>query len=526
MKKAVFPLFFRLLFWFFLNVVALLGALWLTLRVEFGSQYPGFLPNTSRAQTQAMAEVLIGDLGKTPREHWGDVLARLGAAYHMEFALFDRDAGEVAGVPMDPPAQAHSLIIMTGHGAQPNGPPPQGPPEQGPPGQGPPGQGPPGQGPPISEGGPPPAQPDPLPPEMRVPQPPQGANAPRPILPDFPQHVIRTNDPETYWLLVHLPLNRLGQAGVDPLMLVGRTHRADASPLLFNPNPWLKLAAGMIVFSALFWLIITRSLTGALGKMTRATEAIAEGRFDLPAPEKRSDELGRLGFAINRMAARLKGFITGQRRFLGDVAHELCSPLARMEVALGILEERSGEREAPYVRDVREELARLRKLAHELLSFSKASLGENRIKLEPLSVLEIVESAVRQEKSGTAEVRVDVPADLRMKTHAELLGRAVANLLRNAIRYAGHAGPITVSAWDEGAETVIAVADEGPGVPPNELERLFDPFYRLDESRTADTGGAGLGLAIVKTCVEACRGTVRAFNRNPHGLEVQLRFPH
>jgi two-component system sensor histidine kinase CpxA len=281
----------------------------------------------------------------------------------------------------------------------------------------------------------------------------------------------------------------------------------------------------MIVFSALFWLIITRSLTGALGKMTRATEAIAEGRFDLQAPEKRTDELGRLGFAINRMAARLKGFITGQRRFLGDVAHELCSPLARMEVALGILEERSDERGAPYVRDVQEELARLRKLAHELLSFSKASLGENRIKLEPLSVLGIVEAAVRQERSDTAQINVEVPADLRLQTHAELLGRAVANLLRNAIRYAGRAGPITVSAWEEGAETVVAVADEGPGVPPQELERLFDPFYRLDESRTADTGGAGLGLAIVKTCAEACRGTVRAFNRRPRGLEVQLRFP-
>jgi signal transduction histidine kinase len=514
-KKASFPLFFRLLFWFFLNVVVLLAALWLTLRVEFGPQYPGFLPNTSRAQTQAMAEVLIGDLAKTPRDHWGDVLARLGTAYHMEFALFDRDANEAAGVAMEPPAEARSLIIMTGRAPQPNGPPPNlGPP---------PNQ---GQGLPITEGAPPPGpQNDSLPPEMRNPPPPQGPNAPRPIVPDFPQHVIRTTNPETYWLLVHLPMNRLEQAGVDAAMLVGRTHRADESPLLFNPNPWLQLAAGMIVFSALFWLIITRSLTGALGKMTRATEAIAEGRFDLHAPEKRSDELGRLGFAINRMAARLKGFITGQRRFLGDVAHELCSPLARMEVALGILEERSGERDAPYVRDVQEELARLRKLAHELLSFSKASLGENRIKLEPLSVLGIVEAAVRQERSDMARINVEVPADLRLQTHAELLGRAVANLLRNAIRYAGHAGPITVSAWEEGAETVIAVADEGPGVPAHELERLFDPFYRLDESRTADTGGAGLGLAIVKTCAEACRGTVRAFNREPRGLEVQLRFP-
>jgi two-component system sensor histidine kinase CpxA len=515
-KKASLPLFFRLLFWFFLNVIILLAALWLTLRIEFGAQYPGLLPNPSHAQAQAMAEVLIGDLAKTPRERWGDVLSRLGMAYHMEFALFDPSANEMAGPPMDPPAETRSMILMTSHA--------------GPPGARPSS----GQDPPISEGALPQAPPaDALPDDFRPPPPdgappqgpPPGPAGPRSILPDFPQNVIRTEHPETYWLLVHLPMHRLGQPGIGPAMLIGRTQHPNESPLLFNPNPWVQLAAGMILFSALFWLVITRSLTGALGKMTRATEAIAEGQFDLHAPEKRSDELGRLGFAINRMAARLKGFITGQRRFLGDVAHELCSPLARMEVALGILEERSDERAAPYVRDVQEELARLRKLAHELLSFSKAALGENRIKLEPLPVLEIVEAAVRQERSDTVPVRIDVPAGLRLQTHAELLGRAVANLLRNAIRYAGQAGPVTVSAWEEGAETVVAVADEGPGVPPHEIERLFDPFYRLDESRTADTGGAGLGLAIVKTCAEACRGTVRAFNREPHGLEVQLRFP-
>ncbi len=519
MKKASLPLFFRLLFWFFVNVVILLAALWVTLRIEFGSsQYPGLLPNPSHPQAQAMAEVLIGDLAKTPRERWGDVLVRLGTAYHMDFALFDPSASEIAGPPMDPPAVARSMILMTGHA----GPPATKPsPEPGAPiseAAGPPGV-PPADSPPDDFRPPPPEGPPPEGP------PPMGSGGTRPILPDFPQNVIRTNDPRTFWLLVRLPMNRLGLPGMGPAMLIGRTQHPEESPLLFNARPWVGLVSGMILFSALFWLLITRSLTGALGKMTRATEAIAQGRFDLLAPERRSDELGRLGFAINRMAARLKGFITGQRRFLGDVAHELCSPLARMEVALGILEERSDERAAPYVRDVQEELARLRKLAHELLSFSKAALGENRIKLEPFSVLEIVEAAVRQERSDTVPVKIDVPADLRLQTHAELLGRAVANLLRNAIRYAGQAGPVTVSAWEEGAETVIAVADEGPGVPPHEIERLFDPFYRVDESRTADTGGTGLGLAIVKTCAEACRGTVRAFNRQPHGLEVQLRFP-
>jgi two-component system sensor histidine kinase CpxA len=284
----------------------------------------------------------------------------------------------------------------------------------------------------------------------------------------------------------------------------------------------LVLATALVIFSALFWLVLTRNLTCAIGEMTRATEAIAEGQFDIRAPGARRDELGRLGAAINRMAARLKGFITGQRRFLGDAAHEFCSPLARMEVTLGILEAQRDGQADPYLRDMREELTHMRKLAHELLSFTKASLGEGHVRLEPVSVPDVARAAVEQE-GAEASVQVDVPGDLRVRAHRELLLRALANLVRNALRYAADDGPITITAHPDGEHVIISVADGGPGVPPAEIERLFDPFYRLDESRTSETGGTGLGLAIVKTCIEACDGSVSARNRMPHGLDVQIR---
>ncbi len=491
--KTRFPLFARLLLWFFLNLLVLLAALWLTLRLEYGAQYHGFLPDSARPQTQAMAEVLIGDLARTPREHWDDVLARLDHAYRMQFELFDANAGRLAGAELDPPAEARSMILMTGHGPRPPREMVEGA-DDPPPGAG-------GDGPPP--GGPPP-------------------RGPHRLLPDFPQRVLRTDHPETYWLLVHLPMNHMG-AGLAPAMLVGAAPSAADNPLLFNPHPWVYFTAGMVIFSALFWLALTRNLTRAIGQMTHATEAIAEGQFDVRAPGGRSDELGRLGSAINRMADRLKGFITGQRRFLGDAAHELCSPLARMEVALGILEEQGDERSAPYLRDVREEVAHMRKLAHELLSFTKASLGENRVRLEPVSLAEIAATAAGQEQAGRGQVDVLVPADLQARAHRELLLRAVANLLRNALRYAAEGGPIILKAWREGDLVVLSVADQGSGVPETELPRLFDPFYRVDESRASETGGAGLGLAIVKTCVEACQGSVTALNRRPHGLEVQIR---
>ena len=196
--------------------------------------------------------------------------------------------------------------------------------------------------------------------------------------------------------------------------------------------------------------------------MTRATESIAEGRFDVQLADARRDELGRLSAAINRMAARLKDYVMGQKRFLGDAAHELCSPLARMEIALGILEERSSAESLPLVRDVREELAHMRKLANELLSFSKASLGENHVKLEKVNVAEMVGAAIHQEKSDAGLIDLAIPEDLCVSGNTELLQRAVANLVRNALRYAGDAGPITIEAARDGEYIFITVADQGP----------------------------------------------------------------
>ena len=342
------------------------------------------------------------------------------------------------------------------------------------------------------------------------------------ILPDFPKSILRSDDPRAYWLLVRLPPEPLHTDG--PVTLVGRTPALGISPLMFNPRPWIFCAGGIVLFSILFWIPLARNLTASILNMTRATESIAEGRFDVQVAESREDELGRLSHAINRMAGRLKGFVTGQKRFLGDAAHELCSPLARMEIALEILEERSGAETLSLVRDVREEVTHMRKLANELLSFSKASLGESHVKLEPVSVAEVIAAALHQEKSEDGLIELAVADDLLVLGHFELLQRAVANLVRNALRYAAHAGPITITARREDEFVFITVDDLGPGVPPDEVGKLFDPFYRADPSRTSETGGVGLGLAIVKTCVEACGGVVSAANRHPHGLEIRIRL--
>jgi len=256
--------------------------------------------------------------------------------------------------------------------------------------------------------------------------------------------------------------------------------------------------------------------------MTEATVKIAEGDFDTQLTVKRQDELGLLGASINRMAARLGAFTHGQKRFLGDVAHELRSPLGRMQLALGILDRKVDESGVEYIKDLSDDVKVMSGLTDGLLEFAKAEMRQDMVKLGPVNVADIVWRAVKAEGRPGVEVNVDVDPLLMVKAEPEALFRALANVVRNAIRYAGEAGPIVVGASRGAGEVNLTVTDAGPGVPADSLDQIFEPFYRLEYARDRESGGAGLGLAIVKSCIEACGGRVSCRNRNPQGLEVSL----
>lgn len=309
-----------------------------------------------------------------------------------------------------------------------------------------------------------------------------------------------------------------------PMTLLAMSSTLRGGNFFLDPVPWLVLAGAGLVFSVLFWLPLVRGITSSIAAMTRATEKIAEGQFDVQLPVKRSDELGRLSGAINQMATRLEGFVAGQKRFLGDIAHELCSPIARAEVGLSILEQRSRAEELAALQDVREEVEQMSALVNELLSFSKASLSGAAINLQAVQVRQIVEEVAGREQDGESIIENSVPEGLCMQADVELFRRAVGNVVRNAIRYAGKAGPITITAERQGEEVWLKVMDYGSGVPEAALDKLFDPFFRVDEARTRETGGVGLGLTIVKSCIEACGGRVQCRNRAGGGFEVEMRL--
>lgn len=324
---------------------------------------------------------------------------------------------------------------------------------------------------------------------------------------------------EAYWAAMHIPLR--GRTAPDHVVWLIRSDSLNGKGLFFDVKPWLIGSLVLLAISLAFWIPFALHITRYVAKLKKATDHIADGCFEVEIDATRRDELGSLGAAIQSMAQRIDHSIKGQKRFLGDVAHELCSPLARLRTGLGILEARLPETEQTRLLAIEDEARELAELIDEILAFSRASVGMKQVKGVPLVLKDLVEETIFREAVQAHLARSIDPA-IKVVGDAKLLKRAIGNLLRNAIRYAGEDASIRVEVITRGHQVRLSVIDDGPGVPECEVAHLFEPFYRPDTARTRETGGAGLGLSIVKSCIEACGGSVSARNVQPSGFCVEM----
>jgi two-component system sensor histidine kinase CpxA len=177
----------------------------------------------------------------------------------------------------------------------------------------------------------------------------------------------------------------------------------------------------------------------------------------------------------------------------------------------------------PQIADVREEVQQMAALVAELLAFTKTGMQSRATELAavPLGVL-VREMLIREQATG--RVSVAISNEIAVRADGALLTRAIGNLVRNAVRYTGANDAIFITAVTSGDGVRITVEDEGPGVGPEALTRLGEPFYRPETARTRETGGVGLGLAIVRSSVAACGGEVHFSNRTPHGFRAEIRL--
>lgn len=516
-------LFTKILFWFFLNLI-ILGVIFagvINMRFKLAPNSP--LSESSGNRMLFTARLIAGEISERPVSDWEEVLKRYSDIYKVDFLIFPGNRPVISSRDMRIPDKVIKKVNEHLDHFKPLFPPPlagQRMEER-----------------PERPDRPPPRRPGLAPREQRPPRPGPGMGDQRTPPGDHqfklhdiseadyrkpPGFSIRTKDPTRYWTGVGVGVFYRRLLFPRPAMIVAVSDSFTGNGLFFNPLPWIITITLIIVISVLFWTPLVRNITKPIKNVTKAAEQIARGKFDTRLDEKRKDEIGQLSKAINEMAARLKSYVGGQKKFLGDAAHELASPIARLQLSLSILEQNIDPENRDRLQDVAEEVEIMSNLVNELLSFTRAEIEPTKVQLENIDLAPLVESVIKRESNGETDIRVSVADNLHVYADPKLLSRALANLLRNAERYAGQAGPIEISASREKENVVIEVRDSGKGVPDEVIGRLFEPFFRPDSSRVRETGGVGLGLSIVKTCVETCQGAVSCRNLEPIGFAVTI----
>jgi signal transduction histidine kinase len=247
-----------------------------------------------------------------------------------------------------------------------------------------------------------------------------------------------------------------------------------------------------------------------------------------PTIGSRHDELADLGRDFDRMADRLQESMNRQRRLLHDVSHEVRSPLARLQAAVGLIRLKYGA-EGPAVERIEEEIVRIDSLVAGLLHLSRLETGdlsgtEDEVDIQDL-VREVVADANFEAQTMGRSVSWGTETAGVVSGRAAMLHGALENVIRNALRYATGCNEITVETdvSDSGEHYQLRVLDTGPGVPECELADVFTPFFRSSNSALKD--GHGLGLAIARRAIEAHGGTISASNRRGGGLEVSITLP-
>ncbi|MBI5891670.1 MAG: HAMP domain-containing protein [Nitrosomonadales bacterium] len=343
----------------------------------------------------------------------------------------------------------------------------------------------------------------------------------QPGRPPFPPPESRENIPSP-------PGTQSGMPPLAPPTGMG-IPRPPPRPQGFMP-PLLPVFAGSLA-SLIFAALLAWYFARPIRTLRTAFDSVANGKFDTRiglSMSGRRDELADLGQDFDRMASRLQGLMDAQRRLLHDISHELRSPLARLQAATDLMQQQP-DRAAEFIPRLERDTGRIDALVGELLTLARLDSGMAGRMDEPVDVSEILEHIASDARfeaaSRQCSVDVNVPEHIPVKGNQELLFRALENVVRNAVLHTPGGKRVALAAkYDAfGKEWRITVLDEGSGVPPSELETIFQPFFR--SKAHSSYAGYGLGLAITQRVVQAHGGTVTAANRPEGGLAVTITLP-
>jgi two-component system sensor histidine kinase CpxA len=300
----------------------------------------------------------------------------------------------------------------------------------------------------------------------------------------------------------------------------------------------------MALIGALFCYWLAKHLTSPVAKLRAATRELANGNLSVrvgPTLGRRRDELASLATDFDEMAEKIQLLIDRQRRLLGDISHELRSPLARLNVALELARQRSGIEATSALERIQREAEILNEMIGQLLALTRLESGAEEIRKVELDLESLVREVVRdadfEARARNRAVRLTATEPVMIEGVPNLIRRAIENVIRNAVHYTAEQTEVEIKLFTDSETTpasagkpdhelaVIVVRDHGPGVPDEVLNEIFRPFYRIDEARDREAGGVGLGLAIAERAVRLHGGNVEAANAPDGGLIVTINLP-
>jgi two-component system, OmpR family, sensor histidine kinase CpxA len=473
-----------------LNVAAVLALGLVMMETAYRRGLVDFLQAPVQERILSASRSISLDLLENDSESWNRILKREAQGTPFQFALLDNEGKQIAGEPMELPSSVHQFSSNV---------------------------------------------------TSKLTYVPKFESNERPERKYSAGNYFLQRDPRSkvYWAGVHVLMRYMENDMYGHGTLIWRFSSLWTNSYFFDFWPYIVLMGGALLLTTLCWLPAVRALLRRVSRLTNATREIAKGNFDVSLPPATEDEIGQLTESVALMSRQIAGLMHQQERFVSDAAHELCSPVSRLQIALELSRPADGklrpegahgaasdtELRETYFNDLAEEIEQMAELIQDLLFYSRSRNQKLPPKAEDVGIADTIRKLIDREALSDKEVIVDVPSSLRVHVSESHLRRALANLLRNAHQHAGEAGTVEIAAHQDTGGVHVFVRDQGPGIPEGELRQVFAPFYRVEYARSRHTGGTGLGLAIVQSSIEACGGTVSCRNRRPTGLEVEMILP-
>ncbi|MBN7819605.1 ATP-binding protein [Bowmanella yangjiangensis] len=314
--------------------------------------------------------------------------------------------------------------------------------------------------------------------------------------------------------------------GNQQYLLFSGRHRPPGMLGQIMEHPYL-LASLVLGLSGSLCMLLAWSLIRPIGQLKQATQAMAAGNLHSRADQvaHRHDEVGQLGREFNHMADKLQALVDSQKRILADISHELRSPLARLQVAIGIAQQRE-QQVIPELARIEHEANRIDTMLEHVLTLAKLDAGQQKLVKRRISLDELLAPLCQdiqfEAKAKQRRFECNYPQQKILDIDARLVSSALENVLRNALRYC--VSRVSLDCIQQGERLQIRIIDDGPGLPEDELQAVFKPFYRVSSARNRESGGTGLGLAIAAGAIASHGGRIWAENLPQGGLQVTMEL--